>query len=356
MGGDKKDRKVLLKRLARYVEEDKFRKVDKLLSNHVELVDASLSKKRCRTSLHLASKMGNFDTVRVLIRRGADVSIKDSKGSLPLHHATRFCLSKKKHSRSLVADLVSPLITGSLPFLDEANSEGVTCRLLLDAINSRQERNDGALVEAAGCVVQETEDEETLWAHKLAMEAEDDLTDFVGSSSRYGSTGYDDESRETYDEWADRIYHQFMRRGRPAPDPQLERKNNSQPRSRMPKLEKPLRAKEEPKYQLRQDKLYKKFCCKFLDEDTLLQERIIRVEDFPFTTQTDSNEIVTAICGSVSKELDATLAKKAIREELRRWHPDKFMQKYGRRLSIEDRGSIELIVTHISQALIQFGK
>ena len=227
MGGRKKDRKIMLKKLGRYVEKDKFRKVDKLLSNHVELVDAILSKRRGRTSLHLASDMGNFDTVRVLISRGADVSIKDSEGSLPLHYAACFCLSKKRHSRNLVSDLVSPLITGSLALLDEANSEGVTCRTLLDAINRRQERNDGARVEAAGRVVQETEDEKTVWERKLAMEAEDDLSDFVGSSSRYGSTGYDDdESKETYDEWADRIYHQFMRRRGPAPAPQPKTKTD----------------------------------------------------------------------------------------------------------------------------------
>jgi len=355
MGGGKKDHRMMLKKLVRYVEKDKFRKVDKLLSNHIELVNAMLSKKRGRTSLHLASEMGSFDTVQVLIKRGADVTMKDSKGSLPLHYAACFCLSKKKHSRNLVSDLVSPLITGSLALLDEANSEGVTCRSLLDAINRRQEKTDGARVEAAGRVVQETENKETVWERKLAMEAEEDLTDFVGSSSRYGCTGYhedDEESKESYDEWADRIYLQFLRRRRPAPPPQPKTKKVSQPTFRMPKLEKPLRANDELEHRSSRDKLYKKFCEKLLAEDS----RVITTDDFPFTTQTDSNEIVSAVCGSAAQELDAASAKKAIRDELRRWHPDKFMQKYGRRLSVKDRGSIESIVTHISQALIQFGK
>ena len=359
MGGGKKDRRMMLKKLARYVEKDKFRKVDKLLSNHVELVDAIVSKKRGRTSLHLASEMGNFDTVRVLMKRGATVSITDSDGSLPLHYAACFCLSKKRYSRNLVSDLVTPLITDSLALLDEANSEGVTCRSLLDALNRRQERNDVERVEAAGRVVQEIEEEKKLWERKLAMEAEDDLTDFVGSSSRFGLNGYDndgDESKETYDEWADRIYHQFMRRKKPAAAPQPKSEKGPQPKSRMPKLEKPLRAKQEHRRLSRQDILYQKFCDKFLGEDSSTHAHEIRADDFPFTTQTDSNEIVSAVCGSAAQELDAASAKKAIRDELRRWHPDKFMQKYGRRLSVKDRGAIELIVTHISQALIQFGK
>ena len=355
MGGSRKERKMMIKKLARYVEKDKFRKVDRLLSNHVELVDEVLSKRRGRTSLHLASEMGNFDTTRVLLRRGADVSIKDSEGSLPLHHAASYCLSLKRHSRSLVSDLVSPLIAGSMALLDDANSEGVTCRSLLDAINRRQERHDGARVQAAGLVVQEREDKEMTWEQKLAMEADDDMVDFVGSSSRYGSAGYneiDDESMETYDQWADRIYLHFMRKKKPGPSPQPKTKKDS--RSRMPKLEKPLRPKEEPKQggSRIQDRRYKKFCDKFLRDDC---HDVIRAGDFPLTTQTDPYEIVAVICGSATQESDAASAKKAIRDELRRWHPDKFKQKYGHRLYVKDRESIESIVTHISQALIKFG-
>ena len=151
---------MIIKKLQRYVERDKFRKVSKLLSNHGELVNAILSRKSGKTGLHLACKMGCYDTARVLIKRGADVSIKDSKKSLALHYAACFCLSKKRHSRNLVSDLVSPLIAGSLASLDEANSAGITCRSLLDALNSRQERSDREKVEAAGLAVQDDDESE----------------------------------------------------------------------------------------------------------------------------------------------------------------------------------------------------
>lgn len=360
MESDKRDHKMIIKKLQRYVERDKFRKVSKLLSNHGELVNAILSRKSGKTGLHLACKMGCYDTARVLIKRGADVSIKDSKKSLALHYAACFCLSKKRHSRNLVSDLVSPLIAGSLASLDEANSAGITCRSLLDALNSRQERSDREKVEAAGLAVQdddESEDIEAVWRQKLEAEAEDDLSDFVGSSSRCGWTGGHncEESEETYDEWADRIYNEFMRRRRPAEStPNRNEKSQPSTATRMPKLENSKQNKEEPRRRCKIENLYKKFCDQFLAEES--PSRVIAKDDFPFTTENSYNEIISAVCGSAVENSDAALAKKAIRDELRKWHPDKFMQKYGSRLREKDRASIESIVTHISQALIQFGR
>ena len=54
MGGGKKDRKMVLKKLARIVGKDKFRE---LLSNHVELVNAMLSKKRGRVGTRQLQQM-----------------------------------------------------------------------------------------------------------------------------------------------------------------------------------------------------------------------------------------------------------------------------------------------------------
>ena len=50
------------------------------------------------------------------------------------------------------------------------------------------------------------------------------------------------------------------------------------------------------------------------------------------------------------------MIKRKIREEVRRWHPDKFKQKHG-----QDIYKVELLavmerVKHVSQALNQYGR
>ena len=48
--------------------------------------------------------------------------------------------------------------------------------------------------------------------------------------------------------------------------------------------------------------------------------------------------------------------RKRIKEVIRIWHPDKFSQLYHQRIDPEHRDDIIRIVTHISQALLNFGR
>lgn len=48
--------------------------------------------------------------------------------------------------------------------------------------------------------------------------------------------------------------------------------------------------------------------------------------------------------------------RKRIKEVIRIWHPDKFSQLYHQRIHPEHRDDIIRIVTHISQALLNFGR
>ena len=48
--------------------------------------------------------------------------------------------------------------------------------------------------------------------------------------------------------------------------------------------------------------------------------------------------------------------KRKIREEIRRWHPDKFKQKHGAKIYKVELPAVMERVTHVSQALNQFGR
>ena len=50
------------------------------------------------------------------------------------------------------------------------------------------------------------------------------------------------------------------------------------------------------------------------------------------------------------------MVKRQIREEVRRWHPDKFRQKLGRDIYKVELPAVMERVKHVSQALNQFGR
>jgi hypothetical protein len=344
--------KAKIKKFRRYVELDRFRKAKKLMSKHSVLVNAALNSRK-QTGLHVAAKMGNYDTLRVLLDGGADPTARDSKRRLPLHHAARYCLSKKRVSRALVSDLVSSLVTGSLSVLDAADNKETTCRALLADINCRQEAQDDEDAKSrprSTRFCEEDYDPGVSWRQKLENEAEDDHLEAVGNWARYSAMNEDSDDgdmAETYDDWADKIYREFVRKRRPPPPP--PKKKEPSPTTSRPKLAKPLRLEKKTS---KPTKLYAKFCQKFLSPDADLT---IALSDLPFTVRTNSNEIVSAVLEDVL-EGSANAAKKAIRDELRRWHPDKFGQKFATRFAEGDADAIVAVVTHVSQSLIGYGK
>ena len=66
----------------------------------------------------------------------------------------------------------------------------------------------------------------------------------------------------------------------------------------------------------------------------------------------DGSESTTTATGSQVQDRK----RKRIKEVIRIWHPDKFSQLYHQRIDPEHRDDIIRIVTHISQALLNFGR
>ena len=80
----------------------------------------------------------------------------------------------------------------------------------------------------------------------------------------------------------------------------------------------------------------------------------ITIETIPFKGL-GSKEVVTILLrGVVTSE--PAVVKTRIREEVRRWHPDKFLQKLGLRLVSEEKEEVMERVKCISQALNDYGK
>ena len=65
----------------------------------------------------------------------------------------------------------------------------------------------------------------------------------------------------------------------------------------------------------------------------------------------DGSESTTATGSNVQDR-----KRKRIKEVIRIWHPDKFSQLYHQLIDPEHRDDIIRIVTHISQALLNFGR
>ena len=91
--------------------------------------------------------------------------------------------------------------------------------------------------------------------------------------------------------------------------------------------------------------------CSALFEDSRLA---IGADDVPFLGWSGC-DVVLALLEEVAGE-EPAVVKKKIREEIRRWHPDKFRQKLGHRIDKLEFLIVMERVKSVSQALNDYGK
>ena len=189
-----------------------------------------------------------------------------------------------------------------------------------------------------------TEDDE--WRDKLADECEYEYGVSYGKFEDEGD--YVGDTAETYDDWADRIYRAFV---------------SSRKRKFVETEEKPKKIKSlKPKINLEQAaenyKLLKEKKIKMKQEnmcDKLFNtEETITAADIPFENF-EASKILEIILGDVEGQ-NSDVVKKIIREAIRKWHPDKFLQKLGDRICKKDLDHVMERVKLVSQALTNFGK
>jgi hypothetical protein len=81
-------------------------------------------------------------------------------------------------------------------------------------------------------------------------------------------------------------------------------------------------------------------------------EEVIRFNDVPWPAPAAGGDLAEdAMMLPAALRTDADARRRAVREALRRWHPDKFGQRFGGRLAAEDREKILERVKVVSQAL-----
>jgi hypothetical protein len=148
--------------------------------------------------------------------------------------------------------------------------------------------------------------------------------------------------KETYDEWADRIYNEFNKRHKKPPPTNIKTKIEEKPSDFQQVILPPFK----PIYQTEDIESVEKYKRLFS-----MNERVNR-KDLPFSESSTAEQIISLIL----KCSDHTGEKTSLREAIRKWHPDKFSQMFNGRIEKCDIGDVMKIVTHVSQTLLVYGK
>ena len=212
---------------------------------------------------------------------------------------------------------------------------------------------------------QQTAQNSSDWSQKLQHEDQDEHYERFGKFDVWEDTGYKNKFNETENEWADRIYAEFSR---------LQSRNNKLIKSKKDAMEE--KEERDPKKAPKKKELLLKIPKKNPEaKQTLFRDKLSKLLDpqntelittnslLPFDENSTSDYIINQLL--LSDGSDSTTAtgsqvqdqkRKRIKEVIRIWHPDKFSQLYHQRIDPEHRDDIIRIVTHISQALLNFGR
>lgn len=172
------------------------------------------------------------------------------------------------------------------------------------------------------------------WNQRLREAEEDDHFDLFGNFE--SDETFKNDYNETYDQWADRIAAEFTKRYKSPKESYVQPPPPEKSSMATPKLK--LKSEKKPSKLLKAEDLF--------DKDS---KKTIKAKDLPFDETTPSESIVHLLLGQNHD-------KKSVKEILRKWHPDKFAQQLQHRIHPGHKDKIFRIVTHVSQALLNFGR
>ena len=338
-------------KIKKYIERDKYSKLKRFLSSEKIDVNEIITKKG-EKMLHLAAKEGSSFCLEFLLEQGANPRLVDKKGNMPLHRALKFVI--ENYSNSNEKCLVNTLLTYSSKFLDVENFDGITPRHLIKKLEKIKSDRNG--YSSTNSISVEEEDlpktEDDLWRDRLKEECDEEYADAMGKFETF-SGAFDEPSSESFDNWADRIFEEYMSKKKKSRVCVKPRENNKDDVKRNKDLKPEIDLDQAKKnYDLLKQKK------KFDKQRKLCQEMFssnnkILYSNLPFkdVVAEDILDIILHDCNS-----DPVLIKKRIREELLKWHPDKFKQKFGSRIDQNETENVMSHVKHISQVLINYGK
>lgn len=339
-------------RILRHIEKDEFHKLQSLFANNTIIdPDTVLDSRNGRTGLHMACKLGRYDCIQVFLRNGASKLSQDYKGNTGkkklnicnaickqifllagLHLATKYCLKRCiRGHHNTDTKVVDAILSNDKHLINVPNHKGTTPKVLLKALDKFQEISDD----------QESTDDDNgqalEWNRKLKEAEEAEHFEMFGKFEQDWNDGnFKNAFNETFDQWADRIASEFRKRKHslyqvPLPPPPPKEK----------------------KMELKKIKVERK---PSVDDTKVQIEKlfnstdVIKAKNLPFNEETPPDQIVQELIGNASNNC------KSIKEVLRRWHPDKFYQLLHNRIHPGHKDKVIRIVTHISQALLNFGR
>lgn len=343
-------RKSRQEKLADYVIEGSVSKVKRFLKEHkrIDVNSVRLVIHKYQPLLHMACERGNHMMIITLLQAGADPALVDhSKGDTALHVAMRRVLSG--HPTDFKPIALTILKYSPPDILDIENKSGQTARHLLKKFVAEQGMTVG----------QKVRTEEDEWKDKLSSAWEDDMADSLPEQSYYEGFG-DETPQESFDDWADRLATEYRQKRQGKPE-QEKQESEARQRKRKRQEEQERRRVKSNKKQHGPDRRNHIQLMKLRHEKKMAafeadSSENLSFDDIPWPGGTDNTEHMVTILISDKSKMSKDELKKYLRTHQRTWHPDKFMQKFGKRLKESEREKILDKVKELSQALNKAGE
>eukprot|EP00026_Physarum_polycephalum_P011560 Phypoly_transcript_11795.p1 GENE.Phypoly_transcript_11795~~Phypoly_transcript_11795.p1 ORF type:complete len:392 (-),score=107.64 Phypoly_transcript_11795:11-1138(-) len=352
---ERKFKRKLGKKLLKSVNGglSKVKKKVALCKEHDVSIDF-VHKKSHASSLHCAAILGLKDIAEYLIDNGAMIDLRDSDGNTPLHYAV------KHHFPDLARLLVSRGAN-----LHSTNQKGESpislgVRYLLH-LKEEGEDKGGERGGQGGWGGEEEEErgwrgeeEEFDWGEHLEAEYSDQ--EESGFSKNWREIEEEYKEMEDYS-WMDKIAAQarqkFSRvahqeRQQAEKDGKEREKEEEYRRLLEEEIEKDKEWRERVRHaaQMNNSEKDEEKWVEF--EDLSLAE--ISLKDVPWPSGPAHNIL------GIKENLPFSAKKQLVRAGLLRWHPDKFMQKFGSKLVAEDKNLILEKVKEISQSINHYSE
>ncbi|XP_077690277.1 NF-kappa-B inhibitor-like protein 1 isoform X2 [Eretmochelys imbricata] len=348
------------RRLWRYMESGRHRRLRSLLTRHREVLDLDQpGRHKGRPPLHHACAHRDPIAAQILLGHGANPALQDRQGDTALHHAARQAARKGKNVYKV---LFASLQSHSPRAMGIRNRAGETPRDLLGPVKEEQPPEESE--ESGG-----ERDRDWEWRQKLLGECQDEYQEIWRYEEDF-CTAHPDP--EPYEEWAERIAREYRRKDPQwagpgpqwagpgpqwaGPGPQVPDKGAAQPprhTSQRPLEEESrlyrerARTKEEELREAKRQR-YQEGCARVFAPDAT---RPLCYGDVPWPCPRGSVAEMAAVAMLGTDPSDVGAYRRRLRHQQALWHPDKFAQRCGGRLAEPDRCRILATVTALSQEL-----
>ena len=162
---------------------------------------------------------------------------------------------------------------------------------------------------------------------------------------------------ESYEDWSDRMQREYHRKRRHRTSlPESTKKRKTEETDDFDSKLKAEREKMKKRYEENQKKAQQNFKRhkkgvyekKWDELSTKALEKPLCFSDIPWPFKNNVSEMEDFLFHDITS-IDTR--KKLLRDQIKRWHPDKFVQKFGNHVVPEEKEHVFLIVKQVSQEL-----